>query len=241
MKTKAMILTVFALVLAIIVGAVSAQDGRPNRGNRGGHAGMDLMLDLADIVTNATGLTIQDIRQQVADGATLAEIIEANNGNVEAVISEAMTAIEERVATARENGSISEEGAAQILENLEQRLTDLVNGEGLFMGRGGMMGSLGERGFFAPRLIELVADATGLQAQDVRTQIKDGASLASILTDNGVDIDTFIAEQSTKYAERLTTLVEDGQISQAVADARLNLFNVELADRLNRVVETATE
>ena len=55
------------------------------------------------------------------------------------------------------------------------------------------------------------------------------------------NVDTFIAEQTAQYEERLTTLVEEGRISQAVADARLNLFNVELADRLNRVIETETE
>jgi hypothetical protein len=239
MKTKAMIVTVIALVLAIVIGVVSAQDGRPNRGNRGEHGGLDLMLDMVDIVTNATGLTMQEIRQQVADGATLAEVIEANGGSVDAVIAEAMTAIEERVAEAQENGSISEERAAQMLENLEQRLIDAVNGAGGFMGRGGgMMGNWGERGFFAPHLAQAVAAATGLEPQDILTQVQGGASFASILTDNDVDVDTFVAEQTAQYEERLTTLVEEGRISQAVAEARLNLFNVELADRLNRVVET---
>jgi hypothetical protein len=243
MKTKAMIVTVIALVLAVVIGVVSAQDGgRPHRGNRGGHGGLDMMLDMADIVTNATGLTMQEIRQQVADGATLAAVIEANGGSVDAVIAEAMTVIEERVAEAQENGSITEERAAQVLENLEQRLTDAVNGTGGFMGRGGgMMGNWGERGFFAPHLAQAVAAATGLEAQDILIQVQGGASLASILTDNDVDVDTFVAEQTTQYEERLTTLVEEGRISQAVADARLNLFNAELADRLNRIVETETE
>jgi hypothetical protein len=241
MKTKAMIVTVIALVLAIVIGAVSAQDGRANRGNRGGHGGLDLMIDLADIVTDATGLTLQEIRQQVADGATLAEIIEANGSNVEAVIAEAMTAIEERVAEAQENGNLTEERAAQILENLEQRLTDAINGEAPFMERGGMRDEWGERGFFAPRLVQTVAEATGLEAEEIRAQVQDGASLASILTDNDLNVETFVAEQAAQYEERLTTLVEEGQISQAVADARLNLFNVELTDRLNRVVETETE
>lgn len=242
MKTKALIVTAIALVLAIVIGVVSAQDGRPHRGNRGEHGGLDLMLDMADIVTNATGLTMQEIRQQVADGATLAEVIEANGGSVDAVIAEAITAIEERVAEAQENGSISAERAAQMLENLEQRLTDAVNGAGGFMGRGGgMMGNWGERGFFAPHLAQAVAAATGLEPQDILTQVQGGASLASILTDNDVDVATFVAEQTAQYEERLTGLLEEGRISQAVADARLNLFNVELADRLNRVVETETE
>jgi hypothetical protein len=242
MKTKAAVVSVIVVVLAIIVGVVSAQDGRPNRGNRGGHGGLDMMLDMADIVTNATGLTMQEIRQQVADGAILAEVIEANGGSVDAVIAEAMTAIEERIAEAQENGSISEERAVQMLENLEQRLTDAVNGAGGFMGRGGgMMGNWGERGFFAPHLAQAVAAATGLEPQDILTQVQSGASLASILTDNDVNVDTFVAEQTAQYEERLTGLVEEGRISEAVADARLNLFNVELADRLNRVVETETE
>jgi hypothetical protein len=233
MKTKAVILTVIALALAVIVGVVAAQEGRPHRGGRGG---FDTLHDLAAIVTDATGLTMPEIREQVAAGATLAEVIEANGGNVADVLAQALTVIEERVAQAQADGNISAERAALMLENLEQHLTDILNGEGRIMA-GGRMGHWGA----ARPLVQAVADATGLEAQAIVEQVQAGSTLANILTANGVDVDTFVADHTAQYTERLNALVENGRISQAVADARLNLFNVELLDRLHRVVETATE
>lgn len=40
---------------------------------------------LLDIASEVTGLEVETIREQSADGATLAEIITANGGDVEAV------------------------------------------------------------------------------------------------------------------------------------------------------------
>jgi hypothetical protein len=237
MKTKAVVVTVIALVLALLVGAVSAQDGgRRNRGR------FDTMRELHDIVTEATGLTMQEIRQQVEDGATLAEVIEANGGNVDDVVTQVVAAITERVNEAQGNGNLTEERATEILENLEQNVRDVLNGEMPFMQQGGFGdGWMGGRNQHGLRLVNLVADATGLEREAVVTLVQDGATLAEVLTDNGVEVATFIDEQVAAREENLTAQVESGRISQEVADARLNLFRVELTDRLNRTVESTTE
>lgn len=239
MKTKAMVMMIAALVVAMVVGAVSAQD---NPDGRRGRPRVDMVRELTEIITEATGLTAQDIRQQVNDGATLVEVIETNGGSVETVIADAVAAITERVNEAQENGDIPEERATQILENLEQHVTDFLNGEGR-LPRGGRPdnGRRGERNSQARRLVTAVAESTGLEAQDIVTLVQEGASLADVLTNNGVDVNTFIAEQAATVEERLNEQVEGGQINQAVADARLNLFRVELDFHLNRVMEAPTE
>ena len=239
MKTKAVVVTVIALVLALLVGVVSAQDGgRRNRGR------FDTMHDLHDIITEATGLTAQEIRQQVADGATLAEVIEANGGSVDDVVAQVVEVITERVNEAQDNGNLTEERAAEILENLEQNVRDALNGEMPFMPYGGRFGDdgwMGDRNQQRLRLVNLVTEATGLERAEVVTLVQDGATLAEVLTDNGVDVATFIDEQVAAREENLTAQVESGRISQAVADARLNLFRIELTDRLHRTIESTTE
>ena len=239
MKTKAIIVTVIALVLALLVGAVSAQDGgRRNRGR------FDNMHELHDIITEATGLTLQEIRQQVADGATLAEVIEANGGSVDDVVTQVVAAITERVTEGQANGNLTAERATEILENLEQNVRDMLNGEMPFMPQGGRFGDggwMGDRNQQRLRLVNLVAEATGLEREEVVTLVQDGATLAQVLTDNGVDVATFIDEQVAVREANLTAQVASGHISQEVADARLNLFRVELTDRLNRTVESTTE
>ena len=50
---------------------------------------------LLDIASEATGLDVETIREQAADGATLAEIITANDGDVEAVKAQMIEAMED--------------------------------------------------------------------------------------------------------------------------------------------------
>ncbi|HRF96449.1 MAG TPA: hypothetical protein PLZ51_14685, partial [Aggregatilineales bacterium] len=76
--------------LSLMVGAVSAQGGG-GRGQGGGRGGGDRpngdgLRDIVQVVVDATGLDPQDLMQQLRDGATLADIITANGGDVNTVI-----------------------------------------------------------------------------------------------------------------------------------------------------------
>ena len=133
MKTKAMIITVIVFTLSLFVGVVGAQDDdnvpdrRPIRQMLGG--------EVIEIVTNATDLDVSEIREALQDGSTLADIISDSGADVDeitaTVIETIRTAINERVAS----GDLTQEQADTILENLDGRLTDLMNGEFSLQGR----------------------------------------------------------------------------------------------------------
>jgi sulfur carrier protein ThiS len=89
--------------------------GGPFSGNRGG-----IMRNIdGELVETYTGLTLEEVREELRNGVTLAELIEANGASVDEFIAEAVVtgeaAIDERAATAK--------------ENLEDRITAAVNGE----------------------------------------------------------------------------------------------------------------
>ncbi|MDQ7033391.1 MAG: hypothetical protein Q9P01_00715 [Anaerolineae bacterium] len=153
MKTKATMTMVIALVMALMVGAVSAQD---NPDNDRGRPRVDMIRELTQIVTEATGLTRQEIREQVNEDTTLADVITANGGNVDDVVAQAVAVITERVNEAQANGDIPEDSAVQILENLEQQVTDFVNGEGYLPGGGRPDGERGGR----PRVDMMIRELT---------------------------------------------------------------------------------
>jgi hypothetical protein len=92
----------------------NAQEARPpaqGQGPRGqGPQGPGPMMD---IISEATGLDIETIREQSANGATLAEIITANGGDVEEVKT--------KLIDAWSNMPNSSE------QDIEQRVEDMLN------------------------------------------------------------------------------------------------------------------
>lgn len=119
--------TVMLAMMALMAGAVvSAQDddttedkrGKPGRGFRG-HS---------EIILDATGLTGIELREALRDGETIAELITANGGDVDSVVTalveEATTRINEHV----EAGRLPQERADEILDGLEENITARLDG-----------------------------------------------------------------------------------------------------------------
>ena len=92
----------------------NAQEGGPppqGQGPRGqGPQGPGPMMD---IVSEATGLDIETIREQSANGATLAEIITNNGGNVEEVKTKLIDALSDMPNSSE--------------QDIEQRVEDMLN------------------------------------------------------------------------------------------------------------------
>ncbi len=123
-KNITILTLVFAMMIAM-VGVVAAQDGtdgeRERRGGRG-------FFGASEIITGATEMTQEEIREALRNGETLAQLIEDNDEDVDAVIAdlveEATNHINEKVAA----GDITQERADEKLATLEERITDRING-----------------------------------------------------------------------------------------------------------------
>jgi hypothetical protein len=67
-----------------VIRLLEAKTGEAPEGGRGGALG-GFFGSIFEVVSEETGLTAEEIQAQTAEGVTLAEIIEANGGNLEAV------------------------------------------------------------------------------------------------------------------------------------------------------------
>lgn len=94
--------------------------GRPNLVEMGAR-------ELLNEIMNQTGLDMRALMEQLRDGATPAEVLEANGVNPDDVIAAVMARAEEAAAQAVDNGRITEEQAAELLTNAEERLTNALN------------------------------------------------------------------------------------------------------------------
>lgn len=227
---KAVIGTLLVGALALSVGAVSAQGRGGNRPTGpGGRVG-----DVLALVVEQTGLDVREIMQRLRDGSTLAQLIEANGGDVDAVIAAAVEVATARINQAAEAGRITADTAEALLAQVEQQVTEAVNGSygplverfwGQFQdrtGRGRSARGPWEReihGWFPGirvDIIALAAEQTGLNASDILSQLADGETLGDILRANDVDINAFVEvavaqteeQASARTQERLDALRE---------------------------------
>ncbi|NNC75816.1 MAG: hypothetical protein HKN93_09950 [Acidimicrobiia bacterium] len=89
-------------------------------------------------------LTVDELKTQLQEGATLAEVAGDQVDDVAQLITDQMN---ERIDQALEDGRITDEEAAEKRAEIEDKVTEILNGEAKFGGRGhGRRGPGGPRG-----------------------------------------------------------------------------------------------
>jgi hypothetical protein len=169
-------------------------DGRDGRGPRLGNRIDRLNIDAQEIralVETYTGLSQDELRDAMRDGATLRELIEANGASVEDFMSEAAAPAFQRIDEAVAEGNLTEEQAAELQTRVTDRLTNMLeNGRLPNMRRG--------NGPIADILdTDLIQTYTGLPAAEALSAIRDGATMAELIEANGASVDAFVAEAVT--------------------------------------------
>ncbi|MGN6695608.1 MAG: hypothetical protein ACTHN0_15625 [Aquihabitans sp.] len=185
---------------------------KPNgdRGPRGG--GLDL-----EVAAKTLGLTTEELRTQLQDGKSLADVAKAQGVDKQKLIDALVAAGEQRLDEAK--AALPD----RVAEAVEATHTP---GEGGW-GRGGH--GPGDRG----ANLETAAKALGISEDDLRTALRDGKTIAEVAKDQGVDvqkvIDALVAEAKTKTA----AAVKDGKITQAEADKRLENLTERITSFVN--------
>ena len=122
-----------------------------------------------------------------------------------------------------EDGTITQEQADQVAETLDEQLPD----------RG--PGGLGDPGIRGGMLLGLdaAAEELGLTQEELHDQLHDGATLAQIAEEQGVEVDGLVNALVTAAEEGLATAVQEGRLDQERADE----IAADLEDRIRTFVE----
>jgi len=158
------------------------------------------------------GIDSEALVDELQAGNTVGDAITAAGGDPVAALAAALTAVEERLATAVENDRLTQDEANTLLAQAELRLTELLN-ESPLENRIALQ--------IIPSALELAADETGLTRAELRQQIAGGATLADILTEHDVDLTAFVDTLVARAEARLNVQVVDGNLTQEQADALL--------------------
>lgn len=97
---------------------------RGRRGGFGGRPGMD-----GEVVAELLGIDAAELRSSLRDGASIADLAEANGVDVQTVIDALVAEAESHLDLSVENGRLTEDEAAERLVDVTERITARVNGE----------------------------------------------------------------------------------------------------------------
>jgi polyhydroxyalkanoate synthesis regulator phasin len=225
-KLKSLMMTLVTLAALLFASIASAQDATVEpRGAR-----RELAREVIELVASELGLTPEALLMQLRDGSTAAEVIIANGGDVQAVTDAVVELITTRVNEAVASGEITQERADRLLANLEQRVTQVINGE--------LRGERGQRARAAVNLarttVQTAAEQLGIEPQALIQQMRQNdATLAETIVANSGDVqavtDAVIAEATT----RINEAVDNGELTQEQADALLEALPTTLDAILN--------
>lgn len=82
------------------------------------------------------------------------------------------------------------------------------------------------------RLVDVLADLTGLSTDEIQAQRAEGESIADIAEANGVDSDDVVSAALDARKELLDARVADGTITQEQADLAYETMSGRLAERV---------
>lgn len=82
------------------------------------------------------------------------------------------------------------------------------------------------------QVIQVVADTLGMEAQDVVALLKEGKTLAQIITDNEGDVDAIVDTLVDRLRERLQEKVDSGDVTQEQMDRRM----AQAEERINAML-----
>ncbi len=176
---------------------------------------------LADIL----GISGEDLASQLRDGATLAEVAEANGVATQTVIDYLVEQGQARIDAALEAGRITEEEAAEKSAGLVEKAEARVNGE--FSKRGH-----GKRGHKGAKL-ETLSEVLGLEQDELRTELRSGATVADIAEEQGVSVDAVVDALVADMTERVEAAVEAGRMSEEEAAEKLEGAEDKATDFVN--------
>lgn len=106
-------------------------------------------------------------------------------------------------------------------------------------GRPGGMGGMGGHGDHGPGRggrgfgLDVAATALGMTADELRTALEGGSTIAAVAADKGVDVQTVIDALVADQTARLTERVTAGDMTQADADAKIAELTTRITDMVN--------
>ena len=201
----------------------STEESSDDNGRRGHRRGAK-----AEVVSEALGLSTDEIRQGFEDGKSLADMAAEQDVDVDVLKDAMVTAATERINAAVEAERIDEDEAAEKLAELDAKIDErLTTVPDLSEREGKRRGSNRGAGFDA------LEETLGLTGEEIRAELAAGNTLADIAEAQGVSVEDLADQLVASMEERLDQAVENGRIDEDRADEIREGLDEKVEEKLN--------
>ncbi|MEM7325680.1 MAG: hypothetical protein AAF531_21515 [Actinomycetota bacterium] len=184
----------------------------------------------AEVLSEALGLTTEEIRDGFADGNTIADLAEAQGIPADDVEAALVAAANERIDAAVESGRLDEDEAAEKRAAVEERIDELMTTDPSEFKRHGK----GHRRAHARGIAgEVVQETLGLTGEEIRAGLQEGKTLSDLAVEQGVSADDLAAAMIAAAEERIDAAVEEGKVDADRAAEKLADLEERIDDILN--------
>jgi hypothetical protein len=179
------------------------------------------------------GLSESDLRDQLNDGKSLADVAKAQNKDLDGLEQAILAAAKSDLDKAVTDKNLTQSQADDIYARLKNGIDDMVNGQ-LRMRFRDRPGGLAGHGFAFTADLGAAAKYLGLSESALRDQLQDGKSLADVAKAQSKDVnglkDAILAESKAN----LDKAVSDKRLTQAQADEIYDRTKDRIDDIVNR-------
>lgn len=211
-----------------LAAAATASPGTQPQGHPGRFGGSPADRTEDDqVIATAIGISTTQLQTELQGGKTIAQVAQTHGVAVDKVVSAMVAAetkeIDQRVTAGQE----TQAQATQEKANLQQRVTDEVNGTG--HGPGGP----GRHGGMQAEDQQLVAAAIGITTAQLQTELQSGKTIAQVAQAHGVSVDAVISKWVASENQEIDQRLAAGQVTQAQADQMKTATQQRVTDEVN--------
>jgi hypothetical protein len=189
---------------ALLLGTAGADPNVPDEVTTTAAASTGRCGPVLAAVVHAVGVPADELRSELASGATLAQVAEANGVDTQAVVDALVAGGNTRIDTQLANGRLTEAQAERRRATLPDRAAEYVAAPIERDSAPRIVGG-GRRG-----AMRLAADAIGVPRRELRAELDAGRTLAEVAADHGVDPEAVVDAILSRTRARVTTLVNGG-------------------------------
>ena len=199
--------------------------------HRGGPGGPGDRGEDQQAIATAIGISTTQLQSELSGGKTIAQVAQAHNVSVDKVISALVAEETKEIDSAVSAGKLTQAQATQLKSNLQQRVTDEVNGTG--HGPGGPGGPRGHHGGLRAEDQQLVAQAIGITTAQLQSELSSGKTIAQVAQAHGVDVNTVLTAWVASETKEIDDPLAAGKLTQAQADQMKAGVQRRVTDEVN--------
>lgn len=180
------------------------------------------------IIASELGITVKQLRSEIANGATLAEVAASHGSSAAALTATIKAKLASLVTKAVRAGAVRRSRVNSLRTTLGATISGLMN-------RAVSTSRHGEQDEVQLLSDTVVANLLGISVDSLRSELRTGISILTSATNRGVTQDALVAALTTDATTKINAAVTAGTITQSKGDELVASLATRINSYINRI------